>query len=394
MTPDLKTSLDLCTFCPRLCSHTCPVSLAEARETVTPQVKMATLAALRRARGDEPSAAPLYACTGCGACTEACLHHVEPGQALLEGRGLSDRLGQAPPVLSGLPARHRRFAAALAAVVRRAVPPHRRKTAAGLSYLPGCLHDVPDAGAELGDADPGPGEDALRALRVLDRLGLPEPAAIADVSLLDAGYPLYAAGLSEPFRLYAEVFAREIEGHGTLALGCPACAWLLRTQYRRHGVPVRPRIVHISEVLAPLSDRLQVATPLLRAVYHDPCYLSRHLRVTDEPRQVLRRAVAELQEFPQNRAQSTCCGAGGLLPLTAPATAAAIAGDRLAELDAPGAPAGASADAGPVIVTACPSCQRHLGAEARRRGGVVLGLLEVLDRDQSLDQAEAALPRG
>ena len=55
---DLKTSLEHCTFCPRLCSHTCPVSLTSAREALTPQAKMSFYAArklggaaLRRPRG-------------------------------------------------------------------------------------------------------------------------------------------------------------------------------------------------------------------------------------------------------------------------------------------------------------------------------------------------------
>ena len=88
----LAAATELCTFCPRLCSHACPVSLASAREALTPQAKMASLALLQKAP-DEATAAelapPLYGCTGCGACTTACLHHVEPGSVLMRGRALA-----------------------------------------------------------------------------------------------------------------------------------------------------------------------------------------------------------------------------------------------------------------------------------------------------------------
>ena len=49
--PGLETSLTYCTYCPKLCRHTCPVSNATARETLTPQTKMATMRLLRIGRG-------------------------------------------------------------------------------------------------------------------------------------------------------------------------------------------------------------------------------------------------------------------------------------------------------------------------------------------------------
>src|SRR4051794_30290736 len=105
--PDLATSLEYCTYCPNLCRHVCPVSNAEPRETLIPRAKMA---AFRRLRGDAleltvESAAPLYACTGCGACTEACLHNVEPGEALQLARALAVRGHAGSPALAELPAR-------------------------------------------------------------------------------------------------------------------------------------------------------------------------------------------------------------------------------------------------------------------------------------------------
>ena len=41
--PDLSTSLELCSLCPKLCSHVCPVYRASAKETLSPQAKMSSL---------------------------------------------------------------------------------------------------------------------------------------------------------------------------------------------------------------------------------------------------------------------------------------------------------------------------------------------------------------
>lgn len=359
---DLRQAIELCTFCPRLCSDRCPVSLAEARETVTPQAKMAWLGLLRQKTADAaappvlPSTLPVYACTGCGACTQACLHGVEPGVHLLAGRALAEAHQAGHPALADLPRRQRARARAAAAEVAAAVPEERRRPDAPVAYLPPCL------------GSPGPAEDARRMLRLSDRapgLSGEAPMSIAAAESGCAGYPLLAGGFVEEFRLYAEVFSRRVADHATLIVGCPACAWLLRTQYPLYGVPVRPQVLHLAEWLGRHAEALPEPPRLGRIAYHDPCHLGRGLGVYEEPRAVLSRATAALCEFARSRKDAACAGGGALLPLTAPATARAIARERLRDL-----PPGVE-----TVVTACPSCQRQLGGVAGAPR--VLGLLEV-----------------
>jgi Fe-S oxidoreductase len=71
------------------------------------------------------------------------------------------------------------------------------------------------------------------------------------------------------------------------------------------------------------------------------------------PRALLAAAVEEMREPVRTGADTSCCGAGGLLPRTLPDVAAAVAADRRRELEACGAPA----------VTASPACAAALGAE-------------------------------
>lgn len=385
---DLETSLDLCSFCPRLCSHTCPVSLTSGRETLTPQAKMSRFAGLHRgSQGVAPTqdlgahpaaegtkALPLYGCTGCGACTTACQHGVEPARILFSGRGESERAELGHPALADLPERHRRRAAAAAQSLylddelraRTADPKH-----AAVALLPSCL---PRA------AQGGPAEEAKVMLRVCDRLRAARPdfphVGIAELRPPGpggcAGYPLYAGGFVESFRLYAESFARSVEKYATLAVSCSACTWVLRTQYREHGVPLGPQILHTSELLAPYADSLPITRPVVAAAYVDACHLGRRLGVKEPPRQLLRRAVQALYELPgtttraQGEPEPSCCGSGGLLPTTSPALARAIAREQLASVESRRGP----------LVSACPACQHHLAQSGTTS---VRGLFDILD---------------
>src|SRR5262249_20242531 len=138
--PDLETSLSYCTYCPKLCRHACPVSNVEARETVVPQAKMATMRRLRLADGEKSVAEtePLYACTGCGACTEACLHRIAVGPSLFRGREDAEADGRGHPALRGFGQRFDAHSRAAAEKLRALVPASRRPTEAQIAYLPGC----------------------------------------------------------------------------------------------------------------------------------------------------------------------------------------------------------------------------------------------------------------
>ena len=55
-----------------------------------------------------------------------------------------------------------------------------------------------------------------------------------------------------------------------LAVSCSACTWLLRTQYADYGVPLRPRILHVSELLAPYAEALPVPVRWRRSTITTP----------------------------------------------------------------------------------------------------------------------------
>src|SRR5262245_63004687 len=101
--------LDYCTFCPKMCRFSCPVSETSGREQYTPQAKMDRLNQLRAGHLPwiDKMSDPLYACTGCRQCTTQCLHGNEPGLVLLAGRAAANARGAGHPALAGYPERFR-----------------------------------------------------------------------------------------------------------------------------------------------------------------------------------------------------------------------------------------------------------------------------------------------
>ncbi|HNU71965.1 MAG TPA: (Fe-S)-binding protein, partial [Thermodesulfobacteriota bacterium] len=85
-----------------------------------------------------------------------------------------------------------------------------------------------------------------------------------------------------------------------------------------------------------------------KVTYHDPCYLGRHNGIYAEPRAVLRQIPGlELNEMPDCRADSLCCGGGGgRVWMETPK------GERFSDLRVEQA-IGVGAE---VLVTACPYC--------------------------------------
>jgi Fe-S oxidoreductase len=335
MTPSTDLALRLCTYCPKMCRFSCPVSEATGRESVTPWGKMSALA--RGAKSPGAEAALPYACTGCLRCQRYCAHGVDVPRALFPGREGALSRGDAPEG------------------AREAVRAFGRREAA----LGGLLSGWP--GGRVGFH---PGCSALAAPHlaedarvVLEKLAPGEIGAAAGGRPPCCGYPLYAAGAVAEFTAHAASVAARVKG--PLVVLDPGCAFTLKVIYPRHGVALEAEV----ETLAELVARRLPSSPgaAARPRYHDACHLGRGLGVYEAPRRALAWAAgAPPLELPLSREDAPCSGGGGLLPETDPKTAALIARDAAA-LAAESAPDGAP------LVTACPGAKKMLsgaGAEA------------------------------
>jgi Fe-S oxidoreductase len=355
--PDAATQLDHCTYCPKMCRHSCPVSTTDAIESHTPGAKMTTLNLVRKGQGswDRPSTEPLWACTGCRHCSDYCALGNEPGTTLFAGRAEAVKRGAGHPSLERYPDRFRAREERLAKHAKATFPRDAFAEEAQVALWPGC-----DA------LDKGEG-DVRAQLQLLRRLGM-DHVRLVDADRVCGGYPLLAAGHPDSFRWHATRVAKELTRYRTVVMSCSACVYALRTLYPAEGVTISSEILHIAELLAPMSQRIEPIAAEKPVWYHDPCYLARYVSVTEQPRQVLAR-VAEVREFGWSHRDTECCGGGGMLPKTMPAVADEMARRRLAEVAEAG---------GGTVVTSCGTC-KHILARSAPMGVEVRDLVEFVE---------------
>lgn len=95
--------VDTCPFCPRLCRHVCPVTVATARESATPTAIWSVVRLAERGQLEaELAEAALELCNGCGACARHCGVGVDVPSAVRECRSRPS-----PAALPELPAKGR-----------------------------------------------------------------------------------------------------------------------------------------------------------------------------------------------------------------------------------------------------------------------------------------------
>lgn len=132
---------------------------------------------------------------------------------------------------------------------------------------------------------------------------------------------------------------------------------------------VVPYISTVAEALNKLGPELSLPEPLTLTL-HDPCHLARALKVTEEPREVIR-AITNLdfREVALNRELTSCCGAP--CETIFPELSELVAAKRVEELSATGAE---------VAVTLCPYCYANLSRGVDLTGNKlrIVDLIEIV----------------
>ena len=144
---------------------------------------------------------------------------------------------------------------------------------------------------------------------------------------------------------------------------CPHCLHTIKNEYPAFGGNYT--VIHhtqlINELVGAGKIQMKLDGDMMKITYHDPCYLGRHNKVFDAPREDLKSAGLEIIEMPRNSAKSFCCGAGGaqMWKEEEPGFTRVNAA-RLAEAKSTGAN---------TLAVGCPFCMTMLSDASKADGG-------------------------
>ncbi|MFA3896486.1 MULTISPECIES: (Fe-S)-binding protein [Rhodococcus erythropolis group] len=157
-----------------------------------------------------------------------------------------------------------------------------------------------------------------------------------------------------------------------IVVTCAHCFNALGNEYPEVGGDYE--VVHHTQLLNRLVRQkklIPVASVSEDVTYHDPCFLGRHNKVYDAPRELMEASGSKLVEMPRHGERSMCCGAGGARMWMEENIGKRINVDRVDE---------ALSTNPKKIATGCPFCRVMLtdGVTARQEQGQGEGV-EVVD---------------
>jgi len=293
----------------------------------------------------------MWLCTTCGNCPRQCPRGVKIIESGVSLRRIATQYGVFPAPVSSV----RTVSASLIGEGNPLSEERKKRAdwAEGLSvktfteemeilYFPGCYLSY----------DPRLKKVARATANILKRAGV-------DFGILGArenccGESIRKTGDEDLFKRLARENIKTFIEHGVqkILVSSPHCYHTFKNEYPEFKVNFE--VVHISQYLSDLikDGRLELNKEYGKKVtYHDPCYLGRHNGIYDEPRDVLKKVPGlELNEMPESRINSLCCGGGG-----GRIWMETLKGERFSDLRLEQA-LGVGAE---VLVTSCPYCITH-----------------------------------
>jgi L-lactate dehydrogenase complex protein LldE len=204
----------------------------------------------------------------------------------------------------------------------------------------------------------------VAAVNLLRRIGC-EP--VYDPRQTCCGQPAFNAGYHTDAGIVAEHFVQIFRDADEIVSLSGSCTAMVKMFYpsldtfRKIPEKVEKITAKIFEITDYIVNRLGITDLGLsyngRIAYHDSCHIMRELRITEEPRKLLK-SVKGLELIELNPADR-CCGFGGLFAAKFPDISVAMGEEKLASIQR----------AGVDIVVGCDSsCLMHLQGLADKRG--------------------------
>jgi len=146
---------------------------------------------------------------------------------------------------------------------------------------------------------------------------------------------------------------------------CPHCLHTIKNEYPDFGGNFE--VIHhtqlINELVGAGKIQLEAREETTNVTFHDPCYLGRHNKIVDAPREALNSSHLTTIEMPHNREKSFCCGAGGAqMWKEEEHGSASVNRARFKEAKETGAG---------ILVVGCPFCMTMLNDASKADGGTM-----------------------
>ncbi|NKE55608.1 (Fe-S)-binding protein [Lentzea sp. PSKA42] len=328
----------------------------------------------------------LWSCTTCGACVEQCPVDIEHVDHIVDMRRYQVLIeSNFPTELGGMFKN-----------LENKGNPWGQNAKDRLAWTDGLEFEVPVFDGELGDAEylfwvgcAGAFEDRAKkttraVAELLHTAGVkytvlgPEETCTGDPARRAGNEFLFQMLAQQNVEVLNSVFEDRPVGQRKIVVTCAHCFNTLANEYPQVGGTYE--VVHHTQLLNKLvrERRLVPVAPVTEDVtYHDPCYLGRHNKIYEAPRELIGASGAKLREMPRHEERSMCCGAGGARMWMEERIGKRINVDRVDE---------ALSTAPSKIATGCPFCRVMLtdGVTARQSDGLAGAHVEVVDVAQML----------
>jgi Fe-S oxidoreductase len=311
------------------------------------------------------SAEAVWACTSCGACVDICPVGNEPMRDILDIRRNLTLMENAFP---------RQLETAFRGMERNANPwnvsqADRLKWAEGLPVPTIEQNPEPDILWWVGCApatDARSQKTARAFAQILNTAGVNyavlgrDEQCNGDSARRAGREDIFFALASANVEILNEVAPKRI------VTTCPHCLHVLKNEYPAFGGNYT--VIHHTQLINELVGAGKIQMSLngdqMSVTFHDPCYLGRHNKVFEAPREALKQAGVVTVEMPRHAAKSFCCGAGGAqMWKEEEAGEMRVSRTRLNEAKATGAQ---------TLAVGCPFCMTMLTDAATADGGKIV----------------------